>query len=143
MSALLSLIYTSHAVDSMSREDILNLLDECERNNARHGISGLLLYDGKRTFIQVLEGDVDSVERLYEHIKKDPRHTRITNLGRREIHGREFPDWKMGFRNLNDIDTSGIDAYSDFMEHENDLAYLATNPGFALELLHFFKANTH
>ena len=96
MSTLLSLTYTSHAADKMSEKEILNLMEECHRNNEQRGISGLLLFDGKRTFIQALEGESSCVEELYEVIKKDPRHTDIVSLGRREIDEREFPYWRMG-----------------------------------------------
>ena len=68
------------------------------------------------------------------------RHTDIVSLGRREIDEREFPYWRMGFRNVGDIDTRGLGGYSNFMERDNK-AYLEENPGFAHSLLLFFRDN--
>lgn len=138
----LSLIYTSHAVDSMQQDEIIHLLEVCERNNSQNGISGMLLFDGKRTFIQVLEGETHTVENLYEKIKVDPRHTNVTSLGRRGIPKREFADWRMGFRTMDKANTAKLKGYSNFMEQHDPVAYLEANPSYALQMLYFFRDRT-
>jgi hypothetical protein len=58
------------------------------------------LYDGYATFIQVLEGDSDVVLSLSEIISDDTRHSRVNLLGKNKTQARSFPDWCMGFKNL-------------------------------------------
>ncbi len=56
------LVYVSSAVRPFSRVDLDDLLATSRANNARVGITGMLLYkDGN--FMQVLEGDEEAVRR--------------------------------------------------------------------------------
>ncbi len=90
------LVYFSAAVGSFSEEDLTELLAVARENNGRLGISGMLLYDAG-SFIQVLEGERDAVEALFDKIERDPRHTGTRILARGEIDERAFGDWTMGF----------------------------------------------
>ena len=66
---MISLIYTSTASFLFSDDDIKKILNtSCAWNN-EHGLSGLLLYkDGN--IIQVLEGEEDEVEYIFENSQK-------------------------------------------------------------------------
>lgn len=61
---------------------------------ARDGIAGDLMVEGCR-FTQVLEGPSDAVERTFERIQCDDRHTEIRVLEARPIRRRDFPSWSM------------------------------------------------
>ena len=50
-----------------------------------------------QTFFQVLEGDPDVVQELYEKIGRDQRHCNVLMLAKSEIEERNFGDWSMGF----------------------------------------------
>lgn len=67
-------------------------------NNERDGITGLLYDDGVR-FLQVLEGEEQSVDATIARIKTDPRHRAVVVLSRRQIEAREFGDWAMASLN--------------------------------------------
>ncbi|GGB15724.1 hypothetical protein GCM10011380_01470 [Sphingomonas metalli] len=73
------------------------ILAVSRRNNVRDGVTGLLLYDGRR-FLQVLEGEEADVVRVFDRISRDPRHRAIVILSRRTIEAREFGDWSMAFQ---------------------------------------------
>jgi len=71
--ALQELIYTSVSSAGDDSDGVKNILDASERNNVTTSITGLLMFDGQR-YIQVLEGETQDVDTLYEVIAQDPRH---------------------------------------------------------------------
>ncbi len=62
---MFSLTYVSSAVRPFAEDELADLLAVSRQNNARLGITGMLLYkDGN--FMQVLEGEEAEVRTLYE-----------------------------------------------------------------------------
>jgi hypothetical protein len=93
---VIQLIYTSAAARPFTTEALRELLRRARETNTALGVSGLLLHvDG--TFLQLLEGERDAVQGLYDRISRDPRHARVVTLLARDIDERNFPDWSMGF----------------------------------------------
>jgi len=93
------LVYTSHAVNPLSQRELILLLEECRTFNKAKNITGMLLYmEGK--FIQVLEGNKVEVNKLYDNIRKDPRHEKVTLVVAGNSPDRVFKDWSMGFKKL-------------------------------------------
>lgn len=80
----------------MAEPEILSILEHARANNARHGLTGALLYFEGR-FIQILEGPDDEVRERFDAICADPRHRNI-QVSEDVIARRQFPDWTMGFR---------------------------------------------
>ena len=91
------LVYASSATDQFDEGRIPDLLARSRENNGDRDVTGLLLYEDG-TFLQILEGEADAVEELFEIIQNDPRHIECTVLLREPISERAFPDWSMGFR---------------------------------------------
>ena len=89
------LFYRSTAAAGVGLDDVRNIIEASRRNNARFGISGMLV-SAQGRFAQILEGPVENVETLMERIEADPRHGRITDMIRRPALGRSFPTWTMG-----------------------------------------------
>ncbi len=107
---LIHLIYASAASRSLNQRKLPALLKKSRENNAAVDITGLLLYkDG--AFFQILEGDRPTVLRVFEKIKKDPRHTNITVLLLESIPQRNFADHRMGFVSV-DEDTAALPGFS-------------------------------
>ncbi len=77
-------------------KDLDQILSASREKNHRSQITGILIKNGK-FFIQLLEGSRTEVERVYKHISKDPRHTKIRTLLDYQDSLRIFPDWAMGF----------------------------------------------
>ncbi len=135
----LSLVYTSHATRPFSHEQLVSLLAECRQKNERHQITGMLLHNQQDNFIQVIEGQRDMIESLYEKICLDKRHDYVACLGRREIKEREFADWSMGFQEIEDAKGVELPGFNDFMQAKQTEDYLHQHPGFALSLLLYFR----
>ncbi|EOD79415.1 hypothetical protein D515_01763 [Grimontia indica] len=95
----------------------MQLLGKARQKNGELGVSGLLLY-AKGNFFQVLEGEEHNVDKLYQKIEQDDRHNRVVVLDRSEIKKRAFPDWSMGFRNLETFDKSQLRGYNDFLDRD-------------------------
>jgi hypothetical protein len=53
------------------------------------------LCQGQGLFIQVLEGERSTVNRLYNTIIKDKRHHDVELVAIEEIDARKFPNWSM------------------------------------------------
>jgi len=95
------IIYTSKYVGRV--EDIDDVLADIVRrskiNNLEFGITGLLFYHNGR-FIQVLEGERDSLEGLMSILEKDDRHENIQRILDQTIKKRAFKEWSMDSLNL-------------------------------------------
>lgn len=94
--ALIRCIYASTAADSAGdgRDE---LLETARRNNARFGITGMLLAVDDR-FIQIIEGEADHVDELFLHIAGDARHRNVTEIVRELIPARQFGHAHLGYR---------------------------------------------
>ncbi|CAM2937182.1 BLUF domain-containing protein [Vibrio neptunius] len=135
---MIELVYVSKAVQRLEQEQLEQILSKARKNNTNNDITGLLLYDGYGTFIQVLEGPEDSVESLFLKIKTDTRHTNINRIGFHHIRTRSFPDWKMGFKVLDQHLDSSFAGFSDFLEHKEDPKYLVEHKSFAMRMIKHF-----
>ncbi|MFM7485925.1 MAG: BLUF domain-containing protein [Cytophagales bacterium] len=106
------LIYTSYAINPFDEARLIELLKVARENNRLLDITGMLLYvNGK--FMQVLEGNRQTVKDLYTHITYDSRHKRVTTLLEGESPMRIFDRWSMGFKNLSDDDFKNLSGFQD------------------------------
>jgi len=90
------LLYVSDAKFGLSDGDIENILASSRRNNGAGGVTGMLLYSAG-VFVQVLEGEQQTVESLYRRIADDTRHVNIDVVSDMMVDARSFGDWAMGF----------------------------------------------
>jgi hypothetical protein len=72
-----------------------DVLDAAERYNARHGITGALVFD-RDWFVQVLEGQLHAVWAVFDRLARDKRHSNIRFVEMKEACSRRFGDWWMG-----------------------------------------------
>jgi hypothetical protein len=96
---LVRLMYASRAVAAMDPEELHAILRQSRSHNAQHGITGLLCLSGG-IFLQVLEGGRGPVNRLYNRIAADARHSDVELLLYEEISERRFAGWAMGQVNM-------------------------------------------
>jgi hypothetical protein len=92
-------VYSSLAKDvSLPDGELQSMLTTFRTKNLRLGISGILLHSYGR-FLQMMEGDKDTIDGLYARIEKDPRHY---DLFRHNLTfpRRLFTDWSMAFVNF-------------------------------------------
>ncbi len=132
------LVYVSSAVRSFSTDDLRALLATSRKNNAELGITGMLLYK-EGNFMQVLEGDERTVRALYEKIGVDPRHSGEITLQQGFVDERQFPDWSMGFRDLNSPEIRATQSYSEFLNTPLTGQEFSGDPSRSQKLLLTFK----
>jgi len=108
--SLIQSIYLSSAVELFTEAQLVELLRKSGANNERHGVSGMLLYQGGN-FIQVLEGPVEAVDRVLARVAKDPRHRGVIVMSRRPVAEREFGEWSMGFATMTADEIAGFSGF--------------------------------
>ena len=130
-------IYVSTATEPLIKPGFVDLLNVARKRNQKLGLSGLLLYSRER-FIQVLEGDESAVTKVYASIQVDNRHKDIDLLRFEAKQHRHFPDWRMGFRDLDD-DLGGLQGISNFLEPGFDTSVFKDDSSDAYQLLLTFR----
>jgi len=133
---LVHCIYTSAQQVEFSQDDIINLLEKARKNNAKLGVTGMLLYDNG-SFFQILEGQSDEVNSLFRTIEKDKRHKRIVKIIHEEIESRDFSEWTMGYSELTFDDLKDVEGLNDFFMSGRQ--YTDLDEGRAKTLLKAFK----
>ena len=95
---LYSFLYVSESlVKGPSAASALNaILTTSRRHNARHGITGALLFSRSR-FTQVLEGEEEVVKALLDRIQVDRRNADLRTIGIHYPATRGFEGWAMGY----------------------------------------------
>lgn len=135
MSSLIQIVYCSAATRPFDRSAFAQLLSKARENNEQVGVTGMLLYaDG--SFFQVLEGPPAVVDALFERIRADARHDRLTIIIREVIAQRAFADWTMGFAHLSAPDLDGLLGVNDAFDRGASLDRLG--PGRARKLISAF-----
>ena len=135
---MLSIIYVSSAVRLFSTTDLSLLLEVSRKNNVGRAVTGMLLYkDGN--FMQVIEGEEPNVRALHGKLQLDPRHTGFLTLLEERITARNFQDWSMGFKNLNDPAPLEMEGYHDFRNVSFLNQAFSAQPSRAKKLLEVFR----
>ncbi|MFT2091280.1 BLUF domain-containing protein [Paraglaciecola sp. 2405UD69-4] len=93
---MFQLVYLSDKTNSIEKSDIENILSSSRVNNKSKDITGLLLHLPEH-FIQILEGGQKQVEKVFEKICKDDRHTNVRLIFSEHAMQRDFGKWSMGF----------------------------------------------
>jgi Sensors of blue-light using FAD len=109
---LVRLMYASRAVPAVDHEELMAILKKSKLNNAKDGVTGVLCFS-EGIFLQVLEGGRNAVNRLYNRITHDPRHTEVVLLNYDEIEERRFAGWSMGQVNMGRLNPAMLLKYSE------------------------------
>jgi hypothetical protein len=108
---LVRMMYASRAVPAIDQEELITILRQSKANNPAIGVTGVLCFSGG-IFLQVIEGGRSAVNRLYNRIAADPRHTEVEVLLYEEIGERRFASWSMGQANMSRLNPSLLLKYS-------------------------------
>jgi hypothetical protein len=109
---LSTLTYRSRAVLPMRDFELHRLLRSAQARNHAEGITGVVVYD-RGCFFQRLEGPAESLARVWDSVRRDPRHTAVEVLGNRPARQREFADWDL---KLSMRASAAHEAYSGFVD---------------------------
>lgn len=137
------IIYVSTAVRPMSDSELSNILAASRKNNVSRGITGILIYrysaeENVGSFIQLLEGDKTAVMDTYNHIVKDSRHHSKIVLEEGQTESRQFPDWAMGFKNIDAVDLRAVPGFTNLGKDSFDSDYFKNSRRTARETLESF-----
>ncbi|SHG03460.1 Sensors of blue-light using FAD [Salegentibacter echinorum] len=91
-----AITYVSTASESLTAQDISELLKYSKHSNNDDDITGILLFS-EGNFFQVLEGKKEKVLALYEKIKNDDRHRNIIKIISKEIHKEAYDGYEADF----------------------------------------------
>jgi hypothetical protein len=112
LKMLVRLLYASRAVPAVDQEELAAILRQSKSHNPAVGVTGVLCFSGG-IFLQVLEGGRSAVNRLYNRIVTDPRHTDVELLSYQEIEERRFAGWSMGQVNMARLNPALLLKYSE------------------------------
>ncbi len=118
---MFNLVYHSFAAPTLDCKQIEEIVTYSRGYNEKNDITGFLIYH-KGIFLQYLEGEEDIILQLYNRIKKDTRHTKVTLLSKSYTYSREFDNWSMGYKNSFEINQECKNEellVSHFMETKN------------------------
>lgn len=137
---MIRLVYISQSTKPVTSDELMTLLRQCRKNNSKNGLTGVLLYHNE-CFIQVLEGKEEIINKIYEKIKKDPRHKNVIELNREYITERQFDEWSMGFEEINESQLAelNIEGLNDFFNQPKQTPELDVNQTLLAPLMSFFK----
>lgn len=97
MERLYTICYVSKASDHITNDDVKEVFQITEQFNNTSGISGILLHSFGN-FFQVLEGEQNDLEKLYENkIMKDTRHNNIYEIFRKDMTAPIFSNYLSQF----------------------------------------------
>jgi hypothetical protein len=130
------LVYASAASVPFSGEELSKLLLQARRNNARHCITGMLLYY-QDSFFQVLEAAPNTLDATFTRISADPRHIKIIKLIQEPVEQRSFAEWTMGLGRADREQLGAIPGLNDFFKQGS--CYWELEEGRARTLLGAFR----
>ncbi|MDY8107639.1 BLUF domain-containing protein [Fulvimarina sp. 2208YS6-2-32] len=85
--------YSSIAND-LSRDEFHEIVASSAKRNGERGICGVIAYDG-RVITQILEGEAETVDALFQKISNDPRHSGVVLMTRVDIAESQFKTFGM------------------------------------------------
>ena len=127
---MITLIYHSVANHTYSDEELSLFLSYIKKKNSRLNITGVLFYH-RGNILQIIEGEDDTVNTLFEKIKIDNRHINVIKLVHFKITKRSYQNWSMAFKHLTDRDWAKVKGYLNIEdkqiglpEHSDKSSYL-------------------
>jgi uncharacterized membrane protein (DUF373 family) len=122
----------------MTQDDLEGILRTSRENNARLGITGMLLY-GNNTFVQILEGEEKAVNELIDRIKRDSRHTDFQMLKKKTIDRREYADWSMDFKQVSGKEFQAVKGLEQLVEKDFNRTFLESHASIVESLMEHFR----
>tara|TARA_R110000851_G_scaffold157058_2_gene299744 strand:- start:30785 stop:31252 length:468 start_codon:yes stop_codon:yes gene_type:complete len=91
-----SICYVSSESGELKENQLEQVFSTTKINNGNEDITGILLYY-YGNFLQVLEGEKETLLTLFDNIKKDKRHKNIITIFNKQNEHRIFEGYKSGF----------------------------------------------
>lgn len=124
------LVYSSEPKKRMMKSHLYKILRQSRINNKLDNVTGLLVFvDGM--FLQVLEGQDDSVKKIFERIKADERHQNINILFEGNVEERAFPKWEMAYASPSAKEIAAWSGLHNTTTIKDTLSNIGNNPELA------------
>lgn len=88
--------YVSTASKDLQEQKIDDIMVQSGKHNNDRRLTGILFYN-ERNFFQLLEGEKEIVENLYEKIKQDHRHKDIIQILEKPVYKSAFDGYLTDF----------------------------------------------
>lgn len=134
------LIYLSAATHLFSEQELADILTVSRTNNSKLNVTGILLYS-KGNILQVLEGDKQVINDLYDKIANDGRHINVIRLATSEFPERSFAEWTMGFDSISPADWNMYEGYFSLQPDKLYDVVIAKNKRIGTSLNNFININ--
>ena len=115
---MLQVVYISFASESFNsnaQDGLDDILLKANEYNKKRGITGMLLYRSG-VFLQLIEGDLIEIQKLFGKISMDLRHEGLKILVKQQSDERLFEDWSMACRKIDELDLEVIDKILPFQK---------------------------
>jgi hypothetical protein len=89
--------------------------------------------------MQVLEGEEKIILNLFDKICKDTRHSLLKIIYQEDIIARGFKGWTMAFQAVDEIHTSGLDGFSEFLKLDFTTERTNISASKAINLIQSFR----
>lgn len=108
--------YVSTARVGLKEQEINDIMAKTNKHNTAEKITGILLYN-EINFFQLLEGEKETIQNLYEKIKQDPRHKDIIKILEKPVSKSPFDGYLTDFvTDTNKYDGSQLKHYLHYIE---------------------------
>lgn len=113
-----AICYVSTASKDLEEKEIKEILDYSAQFNNQHDIRGILLY-AEGNFFEILEGEKELVEEVFEDIQKDPRHKNIIQVVGKNLKQGAFDGFKA--EKVNENNKCNHELVKEYMEQVEGL----------------------
>ena len=93
---LRQLAFASRARPGLRPSDTSDIIATSRANNARDGVTGVLVYSGE-SFLQIVEGSDAAIATLWRRLIADDRHRSLASLYGGNVAERDFTGWRAGY----------------------------------------------
>ena len=93
---LRQLAFASRPRPGLRPADTSAIIATSRANNARAGVTGVLVYSGE-SFLQLVEGSDGAITALWRRLIVDDRHRGLASLYGCPVPERAFADWRAGY----------------------------------------------
>lgn len=117
------IMYASAAAPDFREHQLPELLKKARAANQEQDITGMLLYIGG-AFFQILEGNTEVIDAVFDRISRDARHGKVTLVIREPILERDFGGWTMGFSTVDPLEAGKLLGENDFFNEASCVSRL-------------------
>lgn len=134
---LYSLIYVSKSQGHLDDLERVKLIKQSTEGNARLGITGALVYK-PGSFMQLIEGDMAALQKLYRKIRRDKRHHAVKTVSFQSTEQRLFSNYFMAYRDVRQLHASS--ACHQYFQDDFDFESFIDQPDAAVKFLKAFNS---